>query len=351
MSNAPKLGLAAFLAASAPAYAQSGIKQLATIELPGKPLNSFDLGYVDQVSHRYYLADRTNAAIDIFDTNANKYIGRISGLTGDRPKDTGGPNSLVIVGGLAFLSDGDSAVKIADLETKKIIAVVSTGGKKQADESAYDDKDHILATTNGADKPEFVTFISTDKPYKVLSKLVLEHATDGIEQPVYDSAAGAFYIAIPEVDKSKTLGAVVVVDPKTFGVVKTMTIQNCAPHGMALGADGKLVAGCHSAQQPLAAAILNLKTGEFTRIPGVAASDQVAYNSAAGQYYVTGNHMPGGPVFGVIDAKTDKWLGNIGVPGNPHSIATEDSSKHIFVPIPGHTTLCANSCVAVYGPQ
>ena len=353
MRNTLKVGLLVLLSAVAPAQAQSQFKQIATIEVPGKPFDSFDAGYVDQNTHRYYFADRTNQAVDIFDTQTNKFVGRIGGLMGDGPDDVGGPNSLVITGGYAFITDGDSKVKVADLKTNKIVAAISTDGKKQADESGYDDKDHILAITNGSDKPGFVTFISTEMPYKLLGKVVIERATDGIEQPVYDSASGMFYIAIPQLDKSKSLGGVVEVDPNNFKVTKTMNVQDCVPHGMVVGPGGAIVIACHSPKSspPPAAVALNPKTGELTRIPGIAGGDLLAYNVAAGQYYVTGNHMPGGPVFGVIDAKTDKWLENVSAPGNPHSIATEESSKHIFVPVPAKTPLCPNSCIAVYAPQ
>lgn len=353
MSRAWRMGLLVSLALVAPAQAQSGLKLLTKIDIPGKPLTGFDVSYVDQNTHRYYLADRANAAVDIFDTKSNKFVGRVEGLVGDKKGDVGGPNSELTVGGQLWIMDGDSKVKIADLKTRKIIEEISTGGKKRADESAYDSKDHIVIATNGDDKPGFVTFISTKKGHKVLGKIIFEHASDGIEQPVYDPVSGYFYIDLPELDGNKTLGAVVQVDPKTLKVVKQMEIKDCRPQGLDLAPKGNLFVGCRLVPKspPPADGILNPKTGAFTRIPGDSGGDEVAYNAAAGQFYHATNHMTGGPVLGVIDAKTNKWLENIPQWGNAHSVATEESSKHVFVPIRPDPGVCDTGCIRVYGPK
>jgi len=46
---------------------------------------------------------------------------------------------------------------------------------------------------NNADKPAFVSFISSET-YKVLGKVALEHATDGAEQPAWDPVTGKVYL-------------------------------------------------------------------------------------------------------------------------------------------------------------
>ena len=50
------------------------LKKIAEITIPGEPLTSFDICFVDQKTQRYYFADRSNKAIDIFDATANTYI-------------------------------------------------------------------------------------------------------------------------------------------------------------------------------------------------------------------------------------------------------------------------------------
>lgn len=39
--------------------------RIAKIAVPGKPLRAFDISWVDSASGHYYLADRSNGAIDI----------------------------------------------------------------------------------------------------------------------------------------------------------------------------------------------------------------------------------------------------------------------------------------------
>src|ERR1700731_211372 len=75
------------------------LKMISKVEIPGTALDSFDISYVDQKANRYYLADRTNKAIDIVDTNTGKFIAQIPGFAGfDKSNDTAGPNGVVVVG-------------------------------------------------------------------------------------------------------------------------------------------------------------------------------------------------------------------------------------------------------------
>jgi hypothetical protein len=67
-----KIVAAAFVLAAVEAMAASDTGLVATMNVPGNPLDNFDIGAVDQAAGRYYLADRSNAAIDIFDTAARK---------------------------------------------------------------------------------------------------------------------------------------------------------------------------------------------------------------------------------------------------------------------------------------
>src|SRR3954454_2540174 len=138
------------------------LKQVGTIAVPGEPLATFDIGVVDQEAQRYYLADRTNKSLDIFDAKADAFLGRVPGFVGQKESnDVSGPDGVVVVGGEAWLGDGDSTVKVVDLATNKIVATISTGGKARVDEMAYDPVDHVFAGVNNADDPPFITLIST----------------------------------------------------------------------------------------------------------------------------------------------------------------------------------------------
>ena len=53
--------------AADPLPATLPIQRLATIQVPGNPLVQFDIGWVDPVTETYFLADRSNSGVDIFD--------------------------------------------------------------------------------------------------------------------------------------------------------------------------------------------------------------------------------------------------------------------------------------------
>ncbi|HEV2268185.1 MAG TPA: hypothetical protein VGR92_01905, partial [Steroidobacteraceae bacterium] len=174
---AAALGTLAALVVSPPS-AQAGarppaIGRIGTLQVPGQPLASFDIGFVN-TDGVYALADRSNAGLDFFAAASGRFLGRAAGFKGFSAaggSDESGPNGVVAVGRNEFWAgDGDSTVKAVDLRTRRVIASISTGGKKRADEIAYDPRDHLIIAVNNADDPPFITFIST-RTRKVVGRL------------------------------------------------------------------------------------------------------------------------------------------------------------------------------------
>lgn len=109
------------------------ISRITTIQVPGNALKSFDISWVDRASQRYYLADRSNKGVDIFNAEDNTFVGRIGGFVGpSTSNDTASPNGVVLIHQLHQLraGDGDSTVKVIDLKASppKLIDTISTGG-------------------------------------------------------------------------------------------------------------------------------------------------------------------------------------------------------------------------------
>ena len=52
-------------------------KCLTAVQIPGNPLRSFDISWVDPARAEYYLADRSNAGIDIVDTQTLMFKRRL----------------------------------------------------------------------------------------------------------------------------------------------------------------------------------------------------------------------------------------------------------------------------------
>ena len=254
----------------------------------------------------YALSDRSNGALDFFDAASGRFLGRATGFVGYSKSagfDAAGPNGVVAVGRSEFWAgDGDSTVKAVDVRTRKVIASISTGGRKRADEIAYDPRDHLVIAVNNADDPPFVSFIST-RTRRLVGRLELKRASDGAEQPVWNPASGLVYLSIPSLDGVKSKGAVAVIDPRTRKLLQLMPVAKCMPAGLALGPRDELLVGCSddgiSAGFPARSFVMSAATGRIVaRLPQVGGSDEVWSDPKAGRYYLAAVANTGGPVLG-----------------------------------------------------
>jgi DNA-binding beta-propeller fold protein YncE len=307
---------------------------LTRIAVPGAPLASFDISWVDPGTQTYYLADRSNAGVDVISTKDRTFVKRIGGFVGFRGKNNvSGPDGLVPVFDRheLWVGDGDSTVKVVDLQTGAVVATIPTGGTKRADELDYDPIHHIVLIANPDDEPAFVTLIST-ATRTVLGKIVFSEATDGIEQPVWDPATQHFYQAVPET-KTNPGGAIAVIDPVAMKVLHEIPLTLCFPHGLAVGPNQEMMVGC-SKEKDARSIIVNLRSGAVVAtLTEVGGSDQVWYNPGDQRYYLAARANPGGPVLGVVDALTHKWIENIPTTKDAHSVAVDPTTNHVFVPL------------------
>ena len=356
-----------------------------TADNPNKPLGSFDISFVDARTQLYYLADRTNKAIDVVDAKRNVFVKQINkggfkGFAGSN--DTAGPNGVVVFGHWLFVTDAPSRVVTIDLRTDKVVSEASTGGATglRADELAFDPEDGLLLPVNNADDPPFATLIKVDNQtgkLTVLKRITFDKAhgvdaTNGAEQPVWDPGTGKFYISIPEIGGdggSGPDGAVAVIN--TSGTVeKLFPVKLCQPAGLALGPRQDLLLGCSvvfdtagkawSATDKNSAApsqiVMDARNGSIDRVvAGVGGSDEVWFNEGDGRYYTASRNNPTGPALGVIDAE-DQTLVQV-VPtvkppsGTAHSVAANPHNNHVIVPLPANNVFpnCLNGCFAVFG--
>jgi len=130
------------------------------------------------------------------DTATDKLLGKIGGFVGEDAKGTKywGPSGVVVIPSLsqAWAGDGDSNIKVVDLQTQKVVDTISTGGNLRADDLANDDRDQGIMIGNDFDAPPFLTFISTQPGHKILGRIPLNDATDGLEQPGMGSPVDRF---------------------------------------------------------------------------------------------------------------------------------------------------------------
>ena len=195
---------------------------------------SVDISWFDPATEKLYLADRNNGGVDVFDTMTETAVGLAGGFVGIQPvtpagvtptvANNSGPNGILVVnnGNIHQLWSGDgvqctgtttvtctgtSKVLVHKLDNNGIpttnapFVSVDVGGKRRADELAYDPDDQLILIANDDDLDLFATFISVSNVagnIKVVGKIAIPEADGcGIEQPVYDHASNRFYLAVP----------------------------------------------------------------------------------------------------------------------------------------------------------
>ena len=347
---------------------------LATVPIPGTATNTtggkmyvFDISWVDQASQMYYLADRSNAVVDIVDAKTNillaQLAGGFKGFTGNN--GTSGPDGVVTGGHCLFVTDAPSRVVSFNTSTfpPTMVSAITTasGDANRADELSYDAKDGILFPINNADTPPFGTFVKVNTTTCAMKqptapaaglpapdRLLLDtahgvDATNGAEQPQWDASTGRFYLSIPQIGANASSGGVVRIKLTSTtvpsGVIdNTYPISFCQPAGLSQGPGNDFLVGCNtvfdtagglwSQNDPNTAApiqvILNVKTGDIDQVGGVGVGDEVYYNPGDNNYYTASSTSPlrplsvgalpnstdaqGAAILGVIDAGDEQVL-------------------------------------------
>ena len=363
-------GLDAFLDQLLSSNESATYARLATIQVPGKPLAAFDISFVDPNRGLYYLADRSNASLDIIDTRTNTVIAQVGGFagvqndpaTGKPSNDFSGPDGVQAVGANeVWVGDGNSTVKVLDIESQTIVATISTALEgqaadqaKRADEMAYDPRDQILVVANNAATPPYITLISTQPDDRRVLGHVVYSDSMGVEASVYDPANGLIYINLTQLGADPNIGAVSVVDPRQIKEVGRFPITGCNGAGLVLGPRQQLLIGCSLTNN---SQVISARDGTLlAEIPQVSGSDEIWYNPSDGNYYLAARNNPttaGGPSLGVIDAFTNKFVANVPTDISAHSVAADSKTNHVFVPfgpVAGDPA-CSAGCIAVYAGQ
>jgi hypothetical protein len=397
-------------------------KCLTAVQIPGNPLRSFDISFVNPDRSEYYFADRSNKGIDIIDTETNSFKRRLAGFVGvaivpgsvtpANPFGTvnnnlSGPDGVVTHGRWLYAGDGNSTLKVFDLNATTAAALkqtISTGGTTRVDEMAVTTDGKLLLAANNAEDPPFATLFAANGDDAVSHVAKIKQITISnailpaghglsIEQPAWDPQTRRFYVSVPtiadnppgcHIDAGECSGGMLVIDPlhavavagafdpaSNTGVVK---LNECGPNGATLGLHDTLLLGCTPQNRPADRTTLAIsaKTKNSANINNITGSDEVWFNAGDNRYY-TGSSRDcglsagcphGGAVLGVIDAETNLLIEKIPQGSNSHSVAADSKRNKIFVPqvapasvvgSGGDTTtvgagICgsSNGCVAVY---
>src|SRR5262245_38050204 len=364
---------------------------LTAVHIPGNPLRSFDISFVNPDRAEYYLADRSNAGIDIVDTRTLQSKRTMGGFVGIKlnaagtavNNDISGPDGVTTHGRWLYAGDGDSTLKVIDLNAppaQAIKASISTGGSTRVDEMALTTDGRLLLAINNAESPAFGTLFAANgddgsNHVTILTKIIVDPTILppglSIEQPAWDPKTKRFYTSLPIIANNPPGcnygqlpgpitcdGGLLVTNPLTLttptavqgafdpatntGVVP---LHACGPNGATVGVHDNLLLGCTSANNPsnTTTLVINAKTKNYANIGGIVGSDEVWFNSGDGRYYTGSNRnckVPGVPcplaanqqaVLGVIDG-TSVLIETIPQSSGSHSVAADSKLNRIFVP-------------------
>jgi hypothetical protein len=401
----PTLGLAAVVtmaATAGPAVADDLTLQAfipvpadAANVQPGGAFSSFDISFADPVTGNIFIADRSNASVDIFSGSSLTFLGRATGFTGQQATTSvsGADGVLTVTSGgvtTLYAGDGNSTLKVFNASNPaapSLVSSISTGGSFRVDEMAYSPVSHQVLAANNADIPAFGNLFSTTNGGPPVALAVPPgHITvpssqggiadGGMEQPAWHPQTGTFFVSIPALAGTNNPGGVAEIS--TAGVVLrtidfgTLGITSCSPTGLAVGGSGNLMVGCGNFASTGAAAILlnptggPLGTGSIVKtFAGLGGTDELWYDPTTNAFYVTGNNGTNDSRF--FDVINDAPLGGtiqqtVDLPTtiSAHSITVDPFNGDVFVALagtagPNGVNPCPASfanpgCIAVFAP-
>jgi hypothetical protein len=365
------------------------------IFIPGHPLRSFDISWVNPKRGEYYLGDRSNAGIDVIDTESLKWKRTIGGFVGivlnpNPPhavdNNHSGPDGVTSHGRWLYAGDGDSTLKVFDLDAPPMAALqqtISTGGSTRVDEMALTTEGDLLLVANNAEDPPFGTLFTANEDeekshVKIITKVTVVPTIIppgfglSIEQPAWDRKTRRFLVSIPVIANNPAGcnygqlagaitcdGGLLVINPETLskptatlgafdpttntGVV---SLHKCGPNGASVGPDDNVIVGCTPQNNPsnVITLVINAQTKAQTPIANITGSDEVWFNKGDGRYYTGSSRdckVPGSPcpaasqqaaVLGVIDAEANTLIEKVPQSSGSHSVAADSELNRIFVP-------------------
>jgi hypothetical protein len=199
---------------------------LTAIQVPGNPLTAFDISNFNPSRNEYYLADRSNAAIDVVNTTTNTFKAQISGFVGavlststtapnTLNNNVSGPDGVASFGKWLYAGDGNSTLKVIDLTKGAIVQSVPTGGQDRVDEMALTgimgNGQQWLLAANNADNPPFATLFlingnNVNNNIQVLARIYVDPSIIppgsglSLEAPSWNPDNKRFYVSIPQIN-------------------------------------------------------------------------------------------------------------------------------------------------------
>jgi hypothetical protein len=337
---------------------------------PGGAFTSFDISFADSVTGNIFIADRSNASVDIFSGSSLTFLGRATGFTGQQATtSTSGADGVLTVtsGGVTTLyaGDGGSTLRVFNATNpaapSPLQSINTGGGAFRVDEMAYSPLTAQVLAANNANTPAFATLFQTTAG---TTPVTIAHGNitiplqttpvGGMEQPAWNPQTGTFFVSIPTFNGSDPGGVAEIKGDGTIGRIIQFSggaISSCSPTGLAISGGGNMLVGCGNTGTQ---AVLLDKNGlVLATLPQVSGTDEIWYDLTTNKFYVTGNDATG--KFFVIVSDNGTIIQRVDLPAttSAHSITVDPFNGDVFVPLagtnPGGTnTACPLGCIAVF---
>lgn len=349
---------------------------------------SFDLGTV--VGNRYYFTDKTNAAVDGFDTSTGAQVLQAkAGFAGQMATiPTSGPNGINPVGNLLYVGDVNS-VKIVDPATGAAVKTIQVGSENvRADEACVDPTHNLYMIATPEAATPYVSIINTQSQTLVATVTFTDPSgqpSAGLEGCQYDTATDSFYINNdgttdnPDGELTVMPGSAIRAIPSGGSVnylslagLRTYGLGDCDPTGLALGPGNDIAVGCREGTpgSPLLMKIFDRTNGQLLASLNAGGGDELVYAAKTNRYYSaaskwTPSGLSSGPTcvdangkplctprLIEVDAATRTVVAMEKSGNNAHSVAYDPASGLIFMPAssdakPGGCIDCLNGSAGV----
>jgi hypothetical protein len=347
---------------------------------PATPINgNFDISWYDSARDRFYFADARRGvglgALEVIDVQTGTVISTITGFLGFNATNRAkmGPDGvLVINGNEAWVGDGDTTIKVVDIDAKAIKDTVDiskpsfTLGTTRADEEAYDAYNKIVLMTVPDGPLPYLALVDQSgpigSPHKVLNYIAIPDGTNGgIEQPIWDPVTRKFYLNVPNSNSNPLGGDLYQIDGPT-GKITAAYHGPCAGRGLTLLPGSRAMSSCGAVFDLRTGAVLSGQAHEANGANVTA--DEVWYNSGDDRVYFGNNQgtvlnastydlirmsnaaIRLGLSAGIIDSATYTLVtdlfgfplpvgqtgAQVGVFGG-HTVAASSTNNHIFYPV------------------
>jgi hypothetical protein len=303
---------------------------------------------------------------------------RGGGFRGDFDNSHSGPDGVTTHGRWLYAGDGDSTLKVFDLQAPTASALkqnISTGGTTRVDEMALTTDGKLLLAVNNTEDPPYGNLFAANgdaatSNVKFITKVMIDPTILppgnglGFEQSVWDPQTQRFYASLPLIDNppgrvfsgsgTPCSGGMVVIDPTILSTptavigafdpaanVGVVPLNNCGPNGITLGTHGNLMEGCTPGNDPsnTGTVVINGVTKNYATVANITGSDEVWFNAGDNRYYLgaskaikpAGSTLGSGAVLGIVN-DSSVLVKTIPQSSNSHSVAADERRNLIFVP-------------------